>query len=133
MDSAFHKNTYHLPVYRKALEIFKISRAIAAYFSDDKHVIEMDYSANPKHYQAGFLVTESLQLAPGFASAACAPNSESRLQRVKNIRAVAKNLRLLCRKLEGYGVREVEFLNLLRKEIHLFDKMVADWFKNHKA
>ncbi|MDR9456785.1 MAG: hypothetical protein RI572_05180 [Salegentibacter sp.] len=133
MDSAFPNNTYHLPVYRKALEIFKISRAMAAYFSDDKHVIEMDFSANPRHYQAGSLVTESLQLAPGIASAACAPNSESRLQRVKNIKAVAKNLKHLCRKLEGCGVKEVEFLNLLRKEIHLFDKMVSDWFQNHKT
>ena len=133
MDSAFPNNTYHLPVYRKALEIFKISRAIAAYFSDDKHVIEMDISTNPQHFQAGSLVTESLQLAPGIASAACAPNSESRLQRVKNIRAVAKNLKGLCKRLEGCGVKEVEFLNLLRKEILLFDKMVSDWFQNNKA
>ncbi|MGY5849826.1 hypothetical protein [Salegentibacter sp. F14] len=133
MESAFPNNSYHLPVYRKALEIFKISRAIASYFSDDKHVIEMNLSTNPQHFQAGSLVTESLQLAPGIASVACAPNSESKLQRLKNIKAVARNLKHLCKKLEGCGVKEVEFLTLLRKEILLFDKMVSDWFQNHKA
>ncbi|HSP12304.1 MAG TPA: hypothetical protein VLO29_07235 [Salegentibacter sp.] len=133
MESAFPNNTYHLPVYRKALEIFKISRAMAAYFTNDKHVLEMDLSANPQHFEAGHLVTESLQLAPGIASAACAPNPESRLQRIRNIKAVNKNLKRLCKKLEVCGVKEVEFLNLLRKEIHIFDKMVSDWFHNHKA
>lgn len=133
MESAFPNNTYHLPVYRKALEIFRISRAMAAYFTNDKHVLEMDLSANPQDFEAGHLVTESLQLAPGIASAACAPNSESRLQRIRNIRAVAQNLKSLCKKLECCGVKEVEFLNLLRKEIHTFDKMVSDWFHNHKA
>ena len=132
MESAFPNNTYHLPVYRKALEIFRISRAMAAYFTNDKHVIEMDLAANPLHFQAGHLVTESLQLAPGIASAACAPNPESRLQRIRNIKAAARNLKSLCRKLECGGVKEVEFLNLLRKEIHTFDSMVSDWFHNHK-
>lgn len=133
MESAFPNNKYHLPVYKKALEIFKISRAMASCFTNDKHVIEMNLSGNPQEYQAGYLVTESLQLAPGIASAACAPNSESRLQRIEKLRTVAKNLKQLCRKLEVCGVKEVEFLNLLRKEIQIFDKMVSDWFHNHKA
>lgn len=120
-------NTYQTPVYRKALEIFKLSRAMAVHFTQDKHVMEMGFSACPKDRYAGDLVSESLQLAPGVASVATAKNYGSRLERVRNIRKASKSIKLLCKNLEFSGVRESEFLALLKKEIHLFDKMIADW------
>lgn len=127
MENAFPDKVYYLPVYRKALEIFKISRAMAAYFSEEKNVMEMDLSANPSHQFAGSLVTESLQLAPGIASVATATSKASRLRRIKRIRNAAKNLRNYCKKLEFSGVKELEFLAMLRREIQQFDQMVNDW------
>lgn len=132
MKSAFHNNSYQLPAYRKALEIFRISRAVAAYFSEDKNVLEMQVSSNPQHQFAGFLIDESLQLAPGIASAASAPNSASRLERIQKLKGAAKNLRQQCKNLEFSGVKELEFLRLLRQEIQQFDKMLSDWVYNSK-
>lgn len=127
MESPFPNNTYQLPAYRKALEIFKISRAVASYFSNDKHVLEMHLSSNPQHRFAGFLVTESLQLAPGIASVASAPNKASRLKRIEQLQQAARNLKHQCRSLEFSGVKEIEFLRMLRKEIKQFDKLMSDW------
>jgi replicative DNA helicase len=118
-----------MPVYCKALEIFKISRAMAVHFTQDKHVVEMGFSASTKDRYAGDLVTESLQLAPGVASVATAKNQESRLERIRNIRKASRSLKLLCKNLEFSGVRESEFLALLKKEIQIFDKMIADWIQ----
>ncbi|APS39003.1 MULTISPECIES: hypothetical protein [Salegentibacter] len=129
MAQAFPNNTYHMPVYRKALEIFKLSRAMAVHFTQDKHVVEMGFSACPKDRYAGDLVSESLQLAPGIASVATAKSSGSRLERIRNIRKASKSLQLLCKNLEFSGAKEHEFLNLLKKEIHIFDKMIADWIQ----
>lgn len=114
------------------MEIFKISRAIASYFSGDKHVFEMNLSSNPKHRFAGILVSESLQLAPGIASVISTSNPEYRLQRIKKIHKAARNLKIQCKQIELSGVKEIEFLNLLRKEIHIFDKMTSEWISQYK-
>lgn len=128
MEGVFPENQYQLPAYRKAMEIFRISRAVAAYFSEDKHVIEMNLSSNPGHRSAGHLVTESLQLAPGIASAVNASTADTRLKNIKKLRCAVNNLRQHCRKLEFSGVKEVEFIGLLRREIQLFDQLMSDWF-----
>lgn len=132
MESLFPDNSYQLPAYRKALEIFRISRAVASFFSEDKNVLEMQVSTNPQHQVAGLLIDESLQLAPGIASAACAPNPASRLERIQKLKRAAKNIRQQCKNLEFSGVKEIEFLGLLRKEIHQFEKMLSDWVYHSK-
>lgn len=127
MSQAFSHNSYETSVYQKALKIFRLSREMAVHFTQDKHVLEMGFSANSKDRFAGYLVIESLQLAPGVASIATAKSHGSRLERIRNIRKASKSLKSLCRNLEFSGVKESEFLNLLRKEILVFDKMIADW------
>lgn len=132
MSQSFSNNAYHLPVYRKALEIFKIARAVASYFGDGKHVYEMDISSKNQHRFAGNLVTESLQLAPGIASVIGSSNPQCRLQHIQRLHKAARNIKLQCKKIEISGVKEIEFLHLLRKEIHIFDKMTSDWMSQYK-
>ena len=90
-------NAYQLPVYKKALEIFKISSAVSSYFSDNRHVIEMELSSVPAHNYAGRLVTESLQLAPGIAGVMTARTKELQLKRIEKIRKAAKRITKLIR------------------------------------
>jgi len=118
-----------MPVYRKALEIFKLSRAMTMHFTQDRNIMEMSYSSSQTDRYAGDLISESLQLAPGVASVATAKSHGSRLERIRNIRKTNKSLHSLCRNLEFSGVKESEFLNLLRKEIQVFDKMIAEWIQ----
>lgn len=126
-------NAYQLPVYKKALEIFKISRAVSSYFSDDRHVLEMELSHVPAHNYAGRLVTESLQLAPGIAGVFTAKTKELQERRIKRIKKAAKRIKSHCRNIEITGIKDTEFLDILRGEINHFEHLISDWIhQNHK-
>ena len=118
----------NLPVYNKALEIFRVSRAIACSISDNKNILEMGFSANFNDQFAGEIVSDSLKLAPGLATVQCTSNSSLRLRRAKQIRNALNRILSGCKKLEFDGVREKEFLTILRSEIHQFDNLFSEWF-----
>ena len=118
----------NLPVYNKALEIFKVSRAIACSITNNKNILEMGFSENFNHQFAGEIVSDSLQLAPGLATVHCTSNPSLRLRRAKQIRKAINRILSGCKKLEFDGVREKEFITILRSEIHQFDHLFSEWF-----
>ncbi len=132
MSLSLENNNLPLSVYRKALDIFKISRSVAAYFTHNKDIIRMDVSSNPSDHLSGLLVTKSLQLAPGVASVHSTKDINGKLKKIKNILKAANNLSLQCRKMEFSGIKEIEFLHLLRQEIHQFEYLLSDWLKRIK-
>lgn len=117
----------NLPVYNKALEIFRVSRAIACSISDNKNILEMGFSENSNHRCAGEIVSDSLQLAPGLATVQCTSNPSLRLRRAKQIRKAVHRIISGCKKLEFDGAREKEFLTILRSEILQFDHLFSEW------
>lgn len=126
------KKFHNLLVYRKALEIFKVSRAIACSLSESKNIFEMETSTELSHRFAGQLVTQSLRLAPDLAVVQNASCHDSRLKGAKRIRKASRKLLTKCKKLEFLGVREKEFLDLLKSEILQFEQLFAEWFYNHQ-
>ncbi len=123
-EAAEFKN---LPVYNKALEIFRVSRAIALSISDNKNILEMSFSGNSNCRFAGELVSDSLQLAPGLATVHSTSNPLLRLRRARQIRNAVSRILRGCRKLEFDGGREKEFLAILRSEILQFDQLFSEW------
>ncbi|WP_417885707.1 hypothetical protein [Zunongwangia sp.] len=119
-------NATQLPVYQKAIEIFQISRAISSYFSDDKHIIEMETSQIESDKYAGKIVMDSLQLAPSIASAISARNKKLRRKRIEKTKKVVARLQSTCKRLELHHLKGSEFLELLRKEIYLFERLIND-------
>lgn len=128
MNSFESSDFRNLPVYNKALEIFKVSRAIACSISDNKNVLEMGFSENFNHQFAGAIVSDSLLLAPELAVVHNTSNPLLRLKKAKNIRKAANRILSQCKKLEFNGVKEKEFLALLKSEIHQFDHLFSEWF-----
>ncbi|SDS20673.1 hypothetical protein SAMN04487764_1692 [Gillisia sp. Hel1_33_143] len=126
MESNFNQ----LKVYQKAQEIFKVSRAIACIISDNKNVMEMGISNNYNYHFAGEIVSDSLRLVPSLAVVHNTSNSSLRLKRANNIRKSANRMLIKCRKLEFNGVKETEFLNLLKSEILQFENLFTDWLNN---
>lgn len=120
-------NATQLPVYQKAIEIFQISRAISSYFSGDKHIIDMEHSMIESDKYAGRIVMESLQLAPGIASALAARNKKLRKKRIEKTRKAIFRLQSACRRLEINNFKGTEFIELLRKEINLFERLINEW------
>ncbi|HSJ11718.1 MAG TPA: hypothetical protein VK916_03475 [Gillisia sp.] len=123
-------NFTQLAIYRKALEIFNVSRGVACALSDNKHVLEMGYSADLNQRVAGEIVSDSLRLMPELAAIQNSTNSIVRLRRARKIRRSAQQILAKCKRIEYSGVREKEFLNLLIKELRLFDRLFLDWLNN---
>lgn len=119
-----------LPVYRKALEIFKVSRAIAYAVSDKQHVMEMCDSSRLKNRFAGEIITDSLRLAPELAGVQSATCSILRLKRAKKIQKAVHRILHRCRKLEFHSAKEKEFLQLLRWELLQFEELFSEYYHN---
>lgn len=130
-------NLNQLPVYKKALDIFQVSRGIAYALSERRHVLEMEYSTLENERVAGTLVTTSLKLIPELAALQNATNKENIRKRANKIRRSARLLLAKCRSIEIQGRKEKEFLGLLRAEINQFDQLFGEWLlsknpdKNH--
>lgn len=117
----------NLPVYQKALEIFKVSRAIACSISENRNIIEMENSADINHRVAGEIVSDSLSLVPKLALFQNTSNQSLRLKRAKKIQKAARSILLKCKRMEYNGVKEKEFLNLLNSEVHQFNRLFTEW------
>lgn len=123
-------NFTNLAVYKKALEIFRVSRVIACAVSDNKHIIELDLSANPNEKVAGELVSDSLRLVPELAAIHNSSNNRIQLRKAKRLRKSAGLILAKCKKMEYQGVRELEFIGILRNELQQFDELFSEWLYN---
>lgn len=126
-------NFNQLPVYKKALDIFQVSRGIAYALSERDHVLEMEYSTRENEKVAGLLVSTSLRLFPELAAIQNATNKENILKRANKIRRSARLLLAKCRFIEKQGIKEKEFLRLLRSEINQFDKLFGEWLNSRHS
>ncbi|MCM4160730.1 hypothetical protein FHG64_04930 [Antarcticibacterium flavum] len=118
----------HLPVYKKALEIFKVSRAIAYNIGNSEHIIEMSLSANENKRVAGEIVTASLQLAPALAALQNSSCSSMQLEKANSIRRSSKRILSKCRKMEYLSNKEKDILRLLKMEIKQFEQLFSQWY-----
>lgn len=116
-----------LAVYKKALEIFKVTRAIAYNIGNSRSILEMGYSSNHNQRVAGELVTHSLQLAPALAAVQNSQDLQLRLKRAEKLRRSVRKILVKCKKMEFSGEREREFLLLLRNDIKHFDLLFTEW------
>ena len=123
-------NFNQLPVYKKALDIFQVSRGIAYAISERRHVLEMEYSSIENEKVAGTLVTTSLNLFPELAALQNATSKENIRKRANKIRRSARLLLTKCRLIERQGVKEKEFLRILRSELNQFDQLFGEWLNS---
>lgn len=122
----------NLPVFLKALEIFKISRLIACAVTDNKNILELEYARESAHRTAGEIVLDSMRLAPDLAAVQNSPNHFLKLNRARNIKRLVTKIRANCMKMEYLGTKETEFLDLLKREVQQFDRLFSDWFYTTK-
>lgn len=122
-------NFNQLPVYKKALDIFQVSRGIACALSEKRHVLEMNYSSTENDQVAGVLVSTSLKLFPELAAIQNATSRENLQKRAQKIRRSARILLAKCKVIEQQGIKEKEFLKLLRTEINQFDRLFGEWLR----
>lgn len=121
------KNLGAIPVYQKALELREISKALASYVSVQTNVLSRCRSMSLRDTIADSLVNDTVLIPEQIAQAEYAQSYAERLSSASFINIMIRNINSYCLGLEKDGVKEKEYLNLLRAEIKSFRKSFTKW------
>jgi len=121
-----------LPVYKKSLVIRDLSVAIATYFSKEKNLFKLKRTAGLRDHIANSLRVDADLIAKQIKRASTSKSYETRIQSATYINIITRNLNSYCNGLDFDGVKEKEYLNLLRKELKSFRFSYKQWRKSLK-
>lgn len=125
-----YTNFGSLPVYRKALELCHMSREIASYVTFNKNLRKLYQSASHRDTILDSLLTDAILIPKKIALAETTASPSERLQIATYINIIIRNINSYCRGLEHDGVKETEYLDLLRNELRSFRKSFRTWSNN---
>jgi len=116
-----------IPIYRKSLDLLEMSRQIASYVSYNKDLLKLYQSNSHRDHIADSLLTDSILIPQQIAAAERSKSYAARMQSATFIDIIIRNISSYCTGLEKDGVKEKEYLNLLRNEIKSFRRMYKVW------
>ena len=120
MKSSNQINLNQLVIYRKAIDIFKLSRQVVSYISYDKDVLALHKSKCQIDQYANNIVMDALGLAPKIAETESQKNPSTKLKYAKSLGLFIDRIYHNSKMLENTKTQGKDFLKLLRKElIHL--------------
>lgn len=109
-----------MPLYQKALEILEIVDRIVQLVPE-----ENEFTATV----ASNMYSDALQLAPKIAGAEGVDLYDIKMENAAIIRKCARDIYVGCNGFLIEGFQEVEYLEVLRKEIEEFRVLFAEWVK----
>ena len=121
-----NKNT-ETAIYKKAVEIFRLSRSISSYLVHDLKNLQVNGKENPHIYFTGDLVQQSVSLAPEILKAESKTFSEEKYRHIASLTRLVNLLHKNCDRLELSNSNGREFLQLLRSELKKFRKLQRTW------
>ena len=116
-----------LPIYKKALQIFDLSRNISTYLNQDLAVLKEDGSEDVNIYFSGDIVQHSVSLGPEIINAEMERAAEKKLKHVASLRKLTNRLYSHCKRLEKCNSNGKDYIPILRKEIRTFKKLQNSW------
>lgn len=122
-----NKNLQQIPIYKKAMNLCFMSREIASYVSLNKDLLKLYESNSLRDSIANSLLTDAILIPQKIVAAEFSKSSSERMQSVSFINIMIRNINSYCLGLEKDGVKETEYLNLLRSEIRSFRKHYKKW------
>lgn len=125
-----HKNLGSLPVYQKALELCTLSRELASFVSYNKNMLTLYQSQSLRDHIADSLITDAILIPQQIARAETSDSVSDRMKSATFIGIMIRNISAYCNGLEQDGVREKEYLHLLKREIRIFRKSFKKWRKS---
>ena len=123
MINSAEQNINDLSIYRKSLDIFKLSRHVASYVTDDKGIISMYRSGSKSDNYADNLVMNAFRLVPKIVETEIQKNPEVKLKYAKSLRYFIDRLYQDCLKLESLKIQGKDFVKLLRRELKKLRKI----------
>jgi len=122
-----YRNLSTLPVYRKALDLCLISREIVTYITYNKDLLHLYKSNSLRDIIANSLLTDAILIPQKIELAERSESLSIRTSTILHINIMTKNILSYCMGLEKDGVKEKEYINLLREEIKIFKKSYKIW------
>ncbi|MDT0646783.1 hypothetical protein RM545_08780 [Zunongwangia sp. F260] len=119
--------TTETAIYKKAMEIFRLSRSISHYLMHDLGNLQVNGKENPHIYFTGDLVRQSVSLAPEILKAESKTFSEERYRHVASLTRLVNLLHENCDRLELSNSNGREFVQILRSELKKFRKLQRTW------
>jgi len=122
-----NKNLKHIPVYKKALELCNMSREIVSFVTFNKDLLHLYKSKSHRDIMADSLLTDAILIPQKIAQVEYSKSNTERMQNVSFINIMIRNINSYCLGLEKDGLKEIEYLDLLRNEIKSFRKHYKKW------
>jgi len=116
-----------LPVYRKSLALRDLSEAVAAYFSHNREILSLRQIDCFRDDITKSLMTDALLITKEVEQAALSNSYSVRMRSLSFVNIMTRNILAYCNGLERDGVKEKEYLNLLRREIKTFRITFKKW------
>lgn len=123
------ENLGSFPVYRKAESLYEISRHLVSYVSFNKDLVKLYQSNSLRDIIANSLLTDARLISKNMAQALSSKSYSERLRNATFINIMIRNINSYCTGLEKDGLKEKEYVNLLRKEIKSFRKSYKKWIR----
>lgn len=127
------KHSLHsLGVYRKSLALRDLSEAVAFYFSQNRDLLSIRKIGSFRDDITKSLMTDAVQITKEVEQAALSKSDSARMKSLSFINIMTRNILAYCNGLEMDGVKEKEYLNLLRREIKTFRTSFKKWRKSFR-
>lgn len=125
--NAKYKSVTQLAVYKKAIEIFSLSRELVRLISADKNILELSRSRERADRISEYLISASLGLAPRIAMVESSADPVVRMSSIRSIQQATGKLQRYCDQIESRNDQTRTFLNQLRQELGHFRKLQSRW------
>ena len=119
-----------LLVYRKSLALRDLSEAVASYFSRNQEMLSLRQIDSFRDDITKSLMTDALLITQEVEQAALSNSHSVRMKSLSFVNVMTRNILAYCNGLERDGVKEKEYLNLLRREIKTFRITFKKWRKS---
>ncbi len=114
-------------LYKKALEIFTLSRSISNYLIHDLAPLQQNGNEDPNIYFTGDIIRQSDALVPNIINAENQVFQDDRIKHANSLIRITNKLYKNCERLEQSESNGKEFVVLLRKELRKFKRLQHSW------
>lgn len=123
MFNSSEQNINQLVIYKKSIDIFKLSRHIASYVTDDKDIFSMYRSGKKSDNYADNLVMNAFRLVPKIVETETQENPSLKIKYAKSLRYFIDRIYHDCTKLESTIIQGKDFVTMLRNELKSLRKI----------
>jgi len=127
MSYTIPSNLPNLPIYKKAMEIFSLSRKISHYLNYDLTSLRSDGTEDKNIYFSGDIVQQSVLLVPEIIKAESDAFLEKKQRHAARVKRLTNLLYKNCNRLEHCNSNGKDFLPILRKELKKFKILQHSW------